>query len=248
MAPASAPSTKIKRYHCLYSSQVNNKTRFIRHHHLNSRLYLLSADNQPLAESFYRPPRNQRCVFDDHFTLDDDQELEFDEQGFAVQVGELESERNVDLGAIQAQTRTAKSERLAAARQWALETPSDSNRSKEEPDAKAGFRLQDLIVTTSTNETHTTPKRRQESASHGSPAGWFTPSTGTALSSVTPQASKSRPAPYSKDVTPARSSSKANTVDHSEARVIGRTPPTRGARAEFKPPRPSAAPTLKSAY
>ncbi|SGY13418.1 BQ5605_C010g05857 [Microbotryum silenes-dioicae] len=245
MATTSAPSTKVKRYHCLYSSQINNKS-FIRHHHLNSRLYLLSADNQPLAESFYRPPRNQPCVFDDRFTLEDDQEVEFDEQGFSVQVGELESERNVDLGAIQAQTRTAKSERLAAARQWALESSSDSNRSKVEPDARAGFRLQDLIVTTSANETPTTPNHRQESASHVSPAGWFTPSTGKAISSVTPRASKSRPAPYSKDVTPARSSSKADTVDHSE--VIGRTPPTRGARAEFKPPRPSAAPTLKSAY
>ncbi|SCV69937.1 BQ2448_1331 [Microbotryum intermedium] len=244
MATISAPSTKVKRYYCLYSSQFHKKS-FIRHHHLNSRLYLLSVDNQPLAESFYCPPRNQPCLFDDGFTLED-QELDFNEQGFSVQVGELESERNVDLGAIQAQTRTAKKERLAAAKQWALESSgADSNRSTEEQNARAGFRLQDLTTTsTRTSDAHL----RYGSASSRSPASTplIAASSGKARSSMTSQAN-ARPIPYSKDLTPARPSSTITTADHLVAGA-GHTPPTQGARAEFKPPRPSRPPGLKSAY
>lgn len=59
----------------------------IRHHHYNSKTYLLAEDGAVLAETFYRPPAGgSKQRFSDDFVLDG--EVEF-ETGYLVDVGDL---------------------------------------------------------------------------------------------------------------------------------------------------------------
>ena len=106
-------TAKVKRYDVLYTTHIKKKrelevTRLfderrvpdlplpsektwkdgaLRHHHYNSRMYLLAEDGAVLAESFYRPPAGRsKQGFPDTFVLDG--EVEF-EAGFLVEIGDV---------------------------------------------------------------------------------------------------------------------------------------------------------------
>jgi hypothetical protein len=92
--PSHPPSTaKVKRYDAMYTTHVQKKQKvyhdgFVRLHHHNSKLYLLSSDMAELASTFYEPARRGGSMkLQDGFELGDGEEIAF--EGFLVEVGGL---------------------------------------------------------------------------------------------------------------------------------------------------------------
>ena len=63
---------------------------YLRHHHFNNRLFLLSASQAELSSTFYRPVRPLPLPLPDSFELEEGDKLEFD--GFVAEVGVVEFE------------------------------------------------------------------------------------------------------------------------------------------------------------
>lgn len=65
-------------------------TGYLRHHHFNNRLYLLSPSQAELSSTFYRPVKPIPLPLPDSFELEEGDKLDFD--GFVAEVGAVEFE------------------------------------------------------------------------------------------------------------------------------------------------------------
>ncbi|ORY89724.1 hypothetical protein BCR35DRAFT_350164 [Leucosporidium creatinivorum] len=119
---ASSGSSAVKKYDCLFTTQLTKKQKtwkdgHIRHHHYNSKTYLLAEDGAVLAETFYRPPAGgSKQRFSDDFVLEG--EVEF-ETGYLVEVGDLVWKGSTNLSEITKATKEARSKASEEARAWA---------------------------------------------------------------------------------------------------------------------------------
>ncbi|KAK4054163.1 hypothetical protein OIV83_001189 [Microbotryomycetes sp. JL201] len=115
----------VKRYECLFTNQIHQKQKkwqdgYLRHHHYNSKAYLMSAtDGAVLAETFVDAPRNAgglQAKFADEFELEGDIDMD---NKFLVQVGAVVWTGSTNVEDVSRATREAKVKAHENVKAWA---------------------------------------------------------------------------------------------------------------------------------
>ncbi|KAM0748815.1 hypothetical protein T439DRAFT_327325 [Meredithblackwellia eburnea MCA 4105] len=126
-------SATVKKYSCMYTKDKHKKAKVwhdgeLRHHHYNSKLFILSTEMAEVDSTFYRPapfvtrriqvsPGDSKAL-PSSFVLKEGEEVEFD-GGWMAEVGEVVFERETNLTEMFKQSREARSQASEGAKEWA---------------------------------------------------------------------------------------------------------------------------------